>query len=102
MGLLKGSYIPGKELRQCRELVILRKKYTGSLGDYKRRVHKVFETASIKIDSVVSDLFGVTGRNLINLLCTKDKITRTEVEECVRGSLKDKVTELYESIQGFF
>jgi len=102
MGLLKGSYIPGKELRQCRELVILRKKYTESLGDYKRRVHKVFETANIKIDSVVSDLFGVTGRNLIDLLCTKEKISRTEVEECVRGSLKDKVAELYQSIQGFF
>lgn len=102
MGLLKGSYIPGKEIRQCRELVILKKKYTESLGDYKRRVHKVFETANIKIDSVVSDLFGVTGRNLINLLCTHEKITRTEVEECVRGSLKEKVAELYQSIQGFF
>ncbi|MCP5008307.1 MAG: IS110 family transposase [Planctomycetes bacterium] len=102
MGLLKGSYIPGKEIRQCRELVILRKKYTESMGDYKRRVHKVFETANIKIDTVVSDLFGVTGRNLISILCTKEKVTRIEVEECVRGSLKDKVAELYQSIQGFY
>jgi len=33
--------------------------------DYKRRVHKLFATANIKIGSVVSDLFGKTGQNLI-------------------------------------
>ena len=64
-GLVKGSFIPDKDVRQWRELTRLRRTYTESLGDYKRRVHKLFETANIKIDSVVSDLFGVTGRNFL-------------------------------------
>ncbi len=72
------------------------KKYSQSLGDYKRRVHKVFETANIKIDSVVSDLFGVTGRNLIELLCHEESnISLEAIEECSKGSLKSKVPELY-------
>lgn len=103
VGLVRGSFIPGKSVRHWRELGRSRKKYSQSLGDHKRRVHKVFETANIKIDSVVSDLFGVTGRNLIELLCSEDsEISIEQIAQCAKGSLKSKVTELYRSIQGFF
>ncbi len=104
VGLVRGSFIPEKAVRQWRELGRSRKKYSQSLGDCKRRVHKVFETANIKIDSVVSDLFGVTGRNLIELLCTTNEkeISLEQIEQCAKGSLKSKVTELHRSIQGFF
>jgi len=102
-GLLRGSFIPKKEVRQWRELTRLRKSYTQSLGDYKRRVHKLFECANIKIDSVVSDLFGKTGRNLINLLCDKGaELNQENIQKSAEGSLTKKVEELYRSIQGFF
>ncbi|OGR20936.1 MAG: IS110 family transposase [Desulfobacula sp. RIFOXYA12_FULL_46_16] len=102
-GLVRGSYIPEKEIRQWRELGRIRRKNTECLGDYKRRVHKVFECANIKIDSIVSDLFGVTGRNLIGLLCdSTNEISQAKIEECARGTLKDKVAELWRSVQGFF
>lgn len=102
-GLVKGSFIPEKKVRQWRELTRLRRTYTESLGDYKRRVHKLFETANIKIDSVISDLFGLTGRNLVQLLCDEEsQVTLEAVKECAKGSLKSKVEELYLSIQGFF
>jgi transposase len=103
VGLVRGSFIPEKSIRQWRELGRSRKKYSQSLGDYKRRVHKVFETANIKIDSIVSDLFGLTGRNLIELLCIEGcEVGLEKVEQCAKGSLKSKVTELHRSIQGFF
>jgi transposase len=72
IGVLKASFIPEKRIRQIRELVTLRKSYIKSLADYKRRVHKLFATANIKIGSVVSDLFGKTGRNLIGKLIGTD------------------------------
>jgi len=101
-GLFKGSFIPSENIREWRELTRLRKKYTESFADYKRRVHKLFITANIKIDSVVSDLFGLTGRNLINLLCNEADLTLENIEQCTKGSLKKKAPELYESLQGFF
>jgi hypothetical protein len=67
-GLLRGSFIPAKEIKTWRELSRSRRKNTEAIGDYKRRVHKLFESANIKIDSVVSDLFSMTGRNLISRL----------------------------------
>ncbi len=102
-GLVRRSFIPPKDVRQWRELSRLRQKNRDTLGDYKRRVHKLFELANIKIGSVMSDLFDVTGCNLIALLmdCPWD-ITEQDIRECVRGSLQDKVKELYRSIQGFF
>lgn len=102
-GLLRGSFIPAKEIRQWRELSRVRRKNRDTLGDYKRRVHKLFESANIKIDSVVSDLFGVTGRNLIMLLMTGPKEIRIEdIELCAKGRLQGKISELHRSIQGFY
>jgi len=101
-GLVRGSFIPPENVREWRELSRLRKTYTESLADYKRRVHKVFITANIKIDSVVSDLFGLTGTNLIDLLCSDGELTLKKVEECSKGRLKKKVPELYESLHGYF
>jgi transposase len=102
-GLIKASFVPPKRQRHWRDLTRIRKSYMQDLGDYKRRVHKLFQQANIKIDSVVSDLFGQTGRNLMKLLVSKDTSpTLIEVQDCLRGSLKNKSEELYRAVQGFF
>jgi transposase len=102
-GLLKGSFIPEKSIRELRDLTRLRREHIETISDYRRRVHKLFESANIKIDSVVSDLFGVTGRELMALLLTKGtKITLSDVKRCVHGRLKGKEKELFRSIKGFF
>ena len=55
------------------------------------------------MDSVLSDLFGLTGRNLMKLLTSKGATpTLHEVQQCLRGSLQEKCTAVYRSIQGFF
>jgi len=102
-GLLRSSFIPSKEVREWRDLTRLRKQYVHTVGDYRKRTHKLFESANIKIDSVVSDLFGVTGRNLMKLLVSdRVSLTLEDIVLCVRGKLKGKKAELYRSIQGFF
>ncbi len=72
-GLLKGSFIPAEQVRDWRELERNRRKITKQISDYKRRSHKVLETANIKIDSIASDLFCVTDRLLMNYLCETKK-----------------------------
>jgi transposase len=107
-GLVRGSFIPAEEVRQWRDWCRQRKILVDSVSDYKRRVHKMLEMANIKISSVLSDVFGATGRNLIHLLLSGQPITLTDVEECLRGSLagkkdrKKKTWELYDAIRGYF
>ncbi len=65
VGFLRASFIPPKIVRQWRDLTRYRRSLVEALGDVKRQVHKLLECINIKIDSVVPDLFGRTGRNLI-------------------------------------
>jgi transposase len=53
---------------------------------------------------VVSDLFGVSGRNLMELLLSvpTEQIVLEDVQQCLRGRLSQKGVELFRAIQGFF
>ena len=103
VGFLKASFIPPKAVRQWRELTRYRRSLVEALGDAKRQAHKLLESSNIKIDSVVSDLFGKTGRNLMDLLLKDhDELTLQAVHTCLRGRLKPKATELFRAVQGFF
>ncbi len=103
-GLLRGSFIPEEEIRKLRYFVSLRKHFVKTESDYRRRVQKVFETANIKISSVVSDLFGVSGRYLIELIVSvpTEDITLEDVEQCLHGRLRVKGEELFKAVKGFF
>ncbi len=102
-GLLKGGFIPPECQRQWRDLTRTRKSYVKSAGDFKRGIHKLLQSANLKIDSVISDLFGATGRNLLKLLVTAASApSRAEVEACLDKSVKDRAGEFYRSMEGFF
>ncbi len=102
-GLVRSSFIPPEEVRKQRDIARYRKVLVDSLGDFKRRAHRLLQSANIKIDSVVTDLFGKTGRNLMDLLVRKgSKCGFPEVQRCLRGSLQHKAEELFLTVQGFF
>jgi transposase len=107
-GLVRGSLIPDEQMRQWRDWCRERRMLVDTVGDFKRRVHKLLEMANIKVGSVLSDIFGATGQNLIRLLLSNKPITLSDVQECLRGSLagkkdrEQKTWELYDAIQGFF
>jgi transposase len=51
----------------------------------------------------VSELFGQTDRNIMNLLRSSDEnLTQKDIEACLRGKLKSKGAELYRAVKGFF
>ena len=63
--------------------------------------------ANIKIGSVLSDVFGVTGQNLMHMLLSGQPITLSDVKNCLMGSLeregpKQKAWQLYDAIRGYF
>lgn len=101
-GLVPGSFIPPKEVREWRTLTRMREKLGKVKADFKRRIQKHIESANIRTDSVVSDLFGVTGMNILDLLASGRRDIREEdIERCVRGKLRGKERELWRSVQGF-
>ena len=64
-GLISGSFIPPREIRELRDLTRTRRKLVGAMTSEKNRVQKVLEDANIKISSVVSKVFGVSSLAMI-------------------------------------
>jgi transposase len=61
-GLLRGSFIPPKDLRELRVVSRYRRKLGQSLAGEKNRLHKLLDDAGIKFGGVVSDINGVCAR----------------------------------------
>lgn len=72
VGLIEPSFVPSEDLRELRDLCRLRKKRMGSLTAEKNRIQKYLEAGNVKLGSVISDVFGVSGRNLLQrLICAR-------------------------------
>lgn len=100
-GLVRGSFVPPQEIRELRDLTRYRRKLTGVIAAEKNRVQKVLEDANIKLSSVVSNTFGVSGSEIVDALI-KGERTIEEMSELVRGKLKKKKGEIREALRGKF
>src|SRR5579884_2273180 len=67
-GLLKASFIPPQPIRDLRDLVRYRKSLVYEHNRESNRLHKLLETANIKLTSVVSDVMGKSGRAMLDAL----------------------------------
>ena len=67
-GLLRGSFIPSRELRELRELTRHRKSLIQLRCTQANRIQKVLEGANIKLASVISNVLGVSGRAMLAAL----------------------------------
>lgn len=99
-GLISGSFIPPREIRELRDLTRTRRKLVEAMSSEKNRVQKVLEDANIKISSVVSKVFGISSLNMIGVLLEKDALSIDEIEEMAKGKLKKKVNQLVEALNG--
>lgn len=99
-GLIEKSFVPSADLQELRDLTRLRKKWVGNLTAEKNRIQKVLECSNIKLATVISDVFGVSGRNLLNRLVQQGFVNPNEVEPCVYGQIKKKVHAVSESLFG--
>lgn len=98
-GLLKGSFIPGKSVRELRDLTRYKRKVIGQIASEKNRIHKFLEDANIKLSSVVSDLSGAVATRIIDAMIGGQE----DVGELVKfrhGKMKATVEELAAALTG--
>lgn len=69
-GLIEKSFVPPENIRNLRSLTRHRDTLIKERTRYKNRIIKILERSNIKLSSVLSDCFGVTGWNLIQKLAT--------------------------------
>ena len=67
-GLLKASYIPGKEQRELRELVQYRKSLIEERSRELNRLQKMLEGGNIKLSGTVTQINGKSARSILNFI----------------------------------
>ena len=67
-GLLENSFIPPQKTRELRDLSRYRRKVQRQLSAEKNRIHKQLQDANIKLSCVISDLFGQSGRRMLQAM----------------------------------
>ena len=64
-GLIRASLVPPGPIQALRDLTRTRKQLMREIGQHKQRIQKVLEDANVKLASVVSDVFGESGRRML-------------------------------------
>ncbi len=90
-GLLRPSFIPPQPIRELRSVARYRTKLVATRTAMRNRTIKLLEMAGIKLSSVVSDCFGVTGRAILEALTQEQPIA---IKSLAKGGLRKKVDQL--------
>lgn len=98
-GLLKGSFIPPKAQRDLRDLTRYQTKLVQERVRQVNRVQKALEGANIKLASVASDIFGVSGRAMLEELIA-GQTDPTLMAELAKGRLRQKIGALEKALTG--
>lgn len=67
-GLIRASFVPDEPTQQMRDLLRTRKQLVRERVSHTQRIQKTLEDANIKLDAVVTDILGRSGRRMIEAL----------------------------------
>jgi transposase len=100
-GLLRGSFVPPRVIRELRDLTRYRKRLVQTHTQESQRIQKTLEDAGIKLDSVASHVMGVSGRAILRALIAGERDPEA-LAELAKGKLRKKIPELRRALQGRF
>src|SRR3954454_9207473 len=100
-GLLQGSFVPKRELRELRDLTRYRAQLASEQTRVANRIHKVLEDANIKLGAVASDILGKSGRAMLRALIRGEQDPE-KLAELALGRLRAKIPELRPALEGHF
>jgi transposase len=98
-GLIPKSFVPPKPIREMRVLLRYRRKVIEARTAERNRLLKLLETANIKLASVVSDVFGVSGMLMLKAIIDGQP-TPEQMAQLARGAMRKKIDLLVPALEG--
>jgi transposase len=98
-GLIARSYVPPRPLRELRELLRYRRKLVESRTAERNRLLKLLETANVRLASVASNVFGVSGMLMLRALVEAQGDPQ-QLAELAKGQLRRKYDDLVLALEG--
>jgi transposase len=99
--MLRPSFIPPPWQRELRDLCRYRRTLVQERTREKQRAEKLLEDTQIKLSSVISDIFGKSGRDMLDALIDGQHDPHV-LAELARGSMRGKKSVLQEALTGHF
>jgi len=100
-GLLRGSFVPPQAIRELRDLTRYRKRLIQTHTSECQRIQKTLHDAGVRLDSVASDILGVSGRAMLKALVAGER-DEAVLAELAKGKLRTKIPQLREALHGRF
>ncbi|HCT79089.1 MAG TPA: IS110 family transposase [Micromonosporaceae bacterium] len=100
-GLVQPSFIPPQPIRRLRDLTRRRTLLLAERMREKQRMEKLLEDAGVKLSIVVTDIFGVSGRKMIEALIGGERDAQVLAGLAV-GTLRKKLPALQDALVGRF
>jgi transposase len=98
-GLIRASFVPEEEIQNLRSLLRARKQLTREQTRHIQRLQKTLEEANIKLDSVISDIMGVSGRAMIEAMIAGVR-NPARLAALADRRLKASPKQLYDALHG--
>ena len=98
-GLIKASFVPDEEMHGLRTLMRTRKQLVREQTRHVQRIQKTLTEANIRLDSVLSDIMGASGRRMIEAMIEGVRDPRKLTALVGRG-VKATPKELYDALHG--
>jgi transposase len=98
-GMIRPSFIRNRETRELRDLTRRRKQMVGCAADERNRVQRVLQEANVQLGTVLSDVFGESGLNMLDALMKPDATPEQIAELAVRQARK-KIPLLKKALEG--
>jgi transposase len=99
--MIRPSFVPPAPIRQLRDLTRYRTDLINERGREKNRVEKLLEDAQIKLSVVASDIFGVSGRAMLDALVAGQRDPNV-LADLARTRMRTKLPDLREAFVGRF
>lgn len=100
-GLVRGSFVPDREQREVRDLTRYRATLIQDRARQVNRLHKVLQDANIKLSNVISDITGVSARQMLEAMLDGQRDVAV-LAQMARGKMREKQVQLQEALTGRF
>jgi transposase len=100
-GMLRASFVPPKPIRELRDLTRARAVMTHERTRHKQRTEKLLEDAQIKLSTVISDIFGVSGRAMLEALIAGERGPKA-LADLAHGTIRASPSALAAALTGRF
>lgn len=100
-GMLRASFVPPRDIRELRDYTRLRVELVRERSRHKQRVEKLLEDALIKLSTVATDIFGKSGRAMLEALIAGERDPKV-LAELALGKMRPKRPALVEALNGRF